>query len=200
MATMNGHHASFVDVSGMGEGPRGEALLDTRHLLGALGELENRQRAGDPVLWQLRPRVPASETDAESLAGFTPAFTPSASTPREPLSVVDKPVGGPAGRWGDAGRGTDASLPPPTRDTSQRYSGSNPTPVPVREAVKRHRSAYPCSLLGWQLSCAMDQPAVPRPALRLLTRPPAVARRERLPRHRGVARRLGGGRGRRKRR
>ena len=143
----NGHHASFVDVAGLtGEGPRGEATLDTRHLLGALGELADRQNAGDPAAtWQLRPRVPASETDAESLVGFTPAFTPSASTPREPHSVVDRPVGGSAGRW-DAGRGTDAGQPPPARDTAHRYSGSAAVPAPLRDAAKRHHSACPASL------------------------------------------------------
>jgi hypothetical protein len=142
MATVNGHHASFVDVAGlMGDGPRGESALDTRHLLGALGELADRQSAGDPVLWQLRPRVPASETDTESLAGFTPAFTPSANTPREPHLVVDRPAG--VGRWDDAGRGTDAGKQPPGRDTAQRYSGSAASPAPLRDAAKRHRRACP---------------------------------------------------------
>jgi hypothetical protein len=117
MAMANGHHASFVDVAGMtGDGPRGEATLDTRHLLGALGELADRQSAGAPVLWELRPRVPASETDAESLVGFTPAYTPSVNTPREPLSVVDMPVGGQFGR-GDA---ADAGKPARARDASPR--------------------------------------------------------------------------------
>lgn len=138
---MERHHASFVDAANLAaDGPRGEAALDTRHLLGALGELASRQSAGEPVLWQLRPRVPSSETDAESLAGFTPAFTPSASTPREPHAVADKPVAASGGRWErDAGRGFDAGQPPPARDTAQRYSGSQAAPAPLRDAAKRHR-------------------------------------------------------------
>lgn len=142
---MERHHASFVDAANLAaDGPRGEAALDTRHLLGALGELASRQSAGEPVLWQLRPRVPSSETDAESLAGFTPAFTPSASTPREPHAVADKPAAASGGRWErDAGRGFDAGQPPPARDTAQRYSGSQAAPAPLRDAAKRHRSTCP---------------------------------------------------------
>jgi hypothetical protein len=59
--------------------------LDTATLSRALGELASRQRQGDKALWTLKPAVPGSETDAESLVGFTPhtSHTPRSSTPAQ---------------------------------------------------------------------------------------------------------------------
>jgi hypothetical protein len=150
--SMHAVHASYVDLS------VGEPTLDTRHLLGALGELASRQATGERVLWQLKPHVAASETDAESLVGFTPAFTPSASTPREPHSAYERaqPGGGPhsSGTKTDAAhaRWADAE---PAEPPAPKGSAAAGVSAALREAAQRHRGAPArrgralCSLLPY---------------------------------------------------
>jgi hypothetical protein len=136
-ATMHAVHASYVDLS------VGEPTLDTRHLLGALGELAMRQATGERVLWQLKPHVPASETDAESLVGFTPAFTPSASTPREPHSAYERaqpPSSG--GSKPDAGQSRWAEAEAAEQAAANGSTGANVSAA-LREAAQRHRGAPP---------------------------------------------------------
>jgi hypothetical protein len=134
-------HASYVDLAGVVSGE--PTQLDTQHLLGALGELASRQaEAPRETLWRLRPHVPASESDAESLAGFTPAFTPSASTPREPHTAYERAAGsgGPgradAGRWASEGAAPAAAQEPPPRSGSGASAAAA-----LRDAAQRHRGA-----------------------------------------------------------
>ena len=95
---------SYVDLD--------EAQLDTQRLGSALEELAAAQRGGEKSLWQLRT-VPASETDDQSL----PGFTPRSSTPLND-SLACESDGGGGGRsalghgdhrHGPGGSGRDAA-------------------------------------------------------------------------------------------
>ena len=111
----------------------GGPSLDAVTLNKALGELASRQRQGEKALWVLKRTAP-SETDAESLVGFTPqtAHTPRSSTPA--LEHPGHVYGGHGGGWGlphgQPGDGAARAPAGPARrpDGGPRHTGGAEAP------------------------------------------------------------------------
>ena len=126
----------------------GAPRLDADTLNKALGELASRQRQGEKALWVLKHTAP-SETDAESLVGFTPqtAHTPRSSTPA--LEHPGQAYGGHGAGWGlpHAGPSGDSAARAPAGpagrpDAGPRHRGGADTaPRPVRDRRWLHNGA-----------------------------------------------------------
>lgn len=127
--------------------------MDTRQLLGALGELATLQKAGGPALWQLRPSQAPSETDCESLVGFTPR----SSTPAPPAAAPAQPELPPTLLL-------DAERPAPPPVPAQRQPAGRHASLPGaaarahREAAWRTRGAS----VPVPLQCAHPEPRAAR--------------------------------------
>jgi hypothetical protein len=158
-------------------GVAGAPRLDADTLNKALGELASRQRQGEKALWVLKHTAP-SETDAESLVGFTPqtAHTPRSITPA--LEHPGQAYGSHGAGWGlpHAGPSGESAARAPAGpagrpDAGLRHrSGSDTTARPGRDRRWLHNGASRARGKG-RRDCMLFPQAAP---LRPSALPPAV--------------------------